>query len=236
MSWLTKLREMRSEAALTYKEISERAGIPYSTVEKLFKGRTNEPKLIMIHDIVRSMGRSLDELFDPDESAGAAEDREIIEMLAAIDTRGRELIYELIRHEFDRVSAERRVLPKRRSSFIFYDFPVSAGTGEYMDVSNGAIVYVDEAPPHGADYLLRVSGSSMEPSFHNGDIVYVQKAEYIEFGEIGIFSYAGNVYIKQYSSQGLRSLNPRYALIRGAADIMCLGRVIGKVSGKIYRD
>ena len=236
MSWLTRLREMRAEAALTYKEISERSGIPYSTVEKLFKGRTNEPKLIMIHNIVRIMGRSLDELFNSDERAETEEDRETAQMLSALDMRGRELVYELIKHEYDRVTAERRVLPKRRSSFIFYDFPVSAGTGEYMDASNGTIVNVDETPPHGTDYLLRVSGSSMEPEFHNGDIVYVEKADYIEFGEIGIFSYAGNVYIKEYTSQGLRSLNPRYALIRGTGDIMCLGRVLGKVAGKIYRD
>lgn len=236
MSWLTRLREMRAEAALTYRELSERSGIPYSTVEKLFKGRTNEPKLIMINSLVKSMGRSLDELFERELSAEAEEKREINEMLDKLDMRGRELVYELIRHEYDRVTAERRVLPKRRSACILYDFPVSAGTGEYMDVSNGTIVNVDETPPPGTDYLLRVSGSSMEPAFHNGDIVYVERAEYIGIGETGIFSYAGNVYIKEYTAHGLKSLNPRYALIRGTEDIRCLGRVLGKVAGKIYRD
>lgn len=236
MSWLTKLKEMRSDAALTYNELSEKSGIPYSTVEKLFKGRTQEPKLIMIHKLVSSMGGSLDSLFIEDKDGESSEETEFLEMLNSLDIRGRELVYELVRHEYDRVSSERSALPKQRSSLIFYDFPVSAGTGEFMDVSNGEVVSIDDIPPSGTDYLLRIAGSSMEPAFNNGDIVYVQSAEYIDFGETGIFSYAGNVYIKEYTEYGLRSLNPAYPMIAASEDIKCLGRVLGKVSGKIYTD
>lgn len=236
MTWLTKLKEMKSNAALTYNEISEKSGVPYSTVEKLFNGRTQDPKLIMIHKLVSCMGGSMDSLFHNDESGESSEELELIEMLNSLDVRGRELVYELIRHEYDRVSSERSAIPKQRSSLIFYDFPVSAGTGEFMDVANGTVISVDDTPPSGTDYLLRIAGSSMEPEFHNGDIVYVQSTEYIDFGEIGIFSYAGNVYIKEYTERGLKSLNPAYPIIAASEDIKCLGRVLGKLSGKIYTD
>ena len=32
MTWLTKLKEMKSNAALTYNEISEKSGVPYSKI------------------------------------------------------------------------------------------------------------------------------------------------------------------------------------------------------------
>ncbi len=64
MYWLDKLREFKSEANLTYKEISDRTGIALTTIEKLFSGRTNDPKLNMTSKIVSLLGHDISELTD----------------------------------------------------------------------------------------------------------------------------------------------------------------------------
>lgn len=79
---------------------------------------------------------------------------------------------------------------------------VSAGTGEFLDEGNFEMVSFPEASvPHGAEFGLRVSGDSMEPVYHDGQIVWVQQCEQVGIGEVGIFIYDGEGYIKVYHEQ-----------------------------------
>ena len=73
----------------------------------------------------------------------------------------------------------------------------------------------------------------MEPEFSDGDYIYVTKRESIDFGEVGIFVAEGSVYMKEYTPSGLKSFNPAYKLIRFYDDVRCLGKVLGKVSGRV---
>jgi len=92
--------------------------------------------------------------------------------------------------------------------FIKYiDMPVSslavsAGTGAFLDEGNFEMISFPEASvPKGADFGVRVSGNSMEPVYHDGQIVWVQQCEQIGVGEVGIFVYDGDGYLKVYSEQ-----------------------------------
>lgn len=82
-----------------------------------------------------------------------------------------------------------------------------------------------------ADYAIHVSGDSMEPTYHDGDKVFVEKCGSIDVGEIGIFVVNGDVYIKELGNKCLISHNEKYKLIRiGEGDsVYCCGRVIGIV-------
>ena len=92
--------------------------------------------------------------------------------------------------------------------FIKYiDMPVSslavsAGTGAFLDEGNFEMVSFPEASvPKGADFGVRVSGNSMEPVYHDGQIVWVQQCEQLDIGEVGIFVYDGDGYLKVYSER-----------------------------------
>lgn len=111
-----------------------------------------------------------------------------------------------------------------------YSISASAGTGVYLDDSSTEplqIVHTDIAER--ANYAVRVSGDSMEPCFHNGDIVLVESCPAIEIGEIGIFVVDGEGYIKQYGGDRLISLNPKYKdmLLKRYESVYCRGRVLG---------
>lgn len=92
--------------------------------------------------------------------------------------------------------------------FIKYiDMPVSslavsAGTGAFLDEGNFEMISFPEASvPKGANFGVRVSGDSMEPVYHDGQIVWVEQCEQIAVGEVGVFIYDGEGYLKVYSEQ-----------------------------------
>lgn len=79
---------------------------------------------------------------------------------------------------------------------------VSAGTGAFLDEGNFEMVsFPEKSVPKGADFGLRVSGDSMEPVYHDGQIVWVEECESLAVGEVGIFVYDGDGYLKVYSEQ-----------------------------------
>ncbi len=82
------------------------------------------------------------------------------------------------------------------------DLMVSAGTGNYLDESSFEMVsFPSSSVPPKADFGVRVSGDSMEPAYHDGQIVWVQQCEQLNIGQVGIFVYDGEGYIKSYGEQ-----------------------------------
>ena len=131
---------------------------------------------------------------------------------------------------FTRVSGG---LGKRTISL--YDLPVSAGTGVYLfDSVATDIAIPDNGKTADADYALRISGDSMEPKYHDRDVLLIQECDQIEPGELGIFVLDGEGYFKKFGGDCLISLNPFYApiMLRDFEDIRCCGRVIGKLHKK----
>ena len=233
MYWLEKIREFKNEKGLTYKDIANRTGIALTTVEKLFSGRTNDPKLIMISQITNVLGHSISELLSDTSCTFVLSDieREMILKIRRLDEFGETRVNDTIKSETRRMEAESK--KQLTYSRIYYDFPVSAGTGEFLDNRTAVIAELSCKPPRGTDYILRISGNSMEPQYSDGDYVYVNSRETIDFGEIGIFVAEGSVYMKEYTPDGLRSLNPDYKIIRFYDDVRCLGKVIGILQGEI---
>jgi len=112
-----------------------------------------------------------------------------------------------------------------------YDIPVSAGTGNFLDDSGYEMIEAPGYVPSAADFALRVSGDSMEPLFQDGQVIWIKEQEALNNGEIGIFIYFDDVYLKKLITDNdrvfLRSLNPEYQDIAIKEDFGF--RSIGKV-------
>ena len=122
--------------------------------------------------------------------------------------------------------------------YIYLDFPTlpaSAGTGVYLHSDDTEPLKVPSTPEtRKANYALRVAGDSMQPRFYDGDVVLVRTQPTVEPGEIGIFIYNGEGYIKQFGGNRLISINPDYddIYITDPDNFYCKGRVIGVLSIK----
>ena len=127
--------------------------------------------------------------------------------------------------------ANRREEPAYIRSLPLYSLAVSAGTGQFLDGEDYEMVEVGAEVPDGANFGVRVAGDSMEPEFHDGQTVWVRQQRSLMTGEIGIFLYDGNAYLKQLvaleHSMALHSLNPAYSDIVVSPELPL--RVLGKV-------
>ena len=97
----------------------------------------------------------------------------------------------------------------------------------------------EELAASGEYFGLIIKGDSMEPRMTSGDVVIVRSQDYAETGDIAIVLVDGEVAtckkIKK-TPQGLMliSLNPAYEpiLLKNFEEIVCCGRVVGKLKRK----
>ena len=113
-------------------------------------------------------------------------------------------------------------------SYDYYDHPASAG--QYL---NDVRVERIELPVDiDADFVIPIKGDSMEPDYHDGDLVFIQTSVDLNDGVIGVFNYNGDAYIKQLvideDQAYLHSLNPAYKdmPITPETDFRIIGEVV----------
>lgn len=114
--------------------------------------------------------------------------------------------------------------------YDYYDHAASAGTGQYL---NDVRVERIELPVDiDADFVIPIKGDSMEPDYHDGDLVFIQTSVELNDGVIGVFNYNGEAYIKQLvidkDQAYLHSLNPAYKdmPITPDTDFRIIGEVV----------
>ena len=81
-----------------------------------------------------------------------------------------------------------------------------------------------------ADAVVRVSGRSMEPEYHDGDIIIFQYTNSANVGDDVVVSWGNDAFVKRIDSSGtLYSLNSEYPFIYqgDGSDIRILGKVLG---------
>ena len=186
------------------------------------------------------------------------EEIEMIEDYRALDPRGQETVTALIESEGAYAPRAER-MPLRKGAKILsqeplssrlaaayasnsnglariplplFELPVSAGPGVALDYDDADTIMVrDTTRTREADFALRISGNSMEPRYHDGDILLVQEAHTLEYGELGIFILDGCGFFKVYGGDRLYSLNENYGdiLLKDFEDVRVAGRVIGKL-------
>ena len=113
--------------------------------------------------------------------------------------------------------------------FRLYDLPVSAGTGMYLDSSDYEEITADDLIPDDMDFAVRIRGDSMEPQYHDGQIIFIREQETLDNGEIGIFYLNGDAYLKKLQNNRLVSLNAKYKPItfQEHDEFRIFGKVIG---------
>ena len=119
--------------------------------------------------------------------------------------------------------------------YDYYDHATSAGTGQYL---NDVRVERIELPVDvDADFVIPIKGDSMEPDYHDGDLVFIRTSVELNDGVIGVFNYNGDAYIKQLvideDQAYLHSLNPAYKDMPITPDTDF--RIIGEVMD-LYRE
>ena len=232
------LRVLRDEKGLTLKQMGEILGVSHMTYQRYEKNDTDvsTDMLVKLSDFY---GVSADYLLgrtDIKAMAGTspaeqldvtAAEQEIIRRYTEFPEEVRLLLLETIRKLVGLPDAPEDLRPV----IVFtrcHRMKASAGMGYDLDnADEWRDVRIYDCPEaYQADFAVEVDGDSMEPDYHDGDIVFVKLSEDVPVGAVGLFIHDGKGYIKERGEKYLISRNPDYPNIEGEC------RVVGAVIGK----
>lgn len=230
-----QIKTFRKSAGFTQDELAKRLNTTKQTISRYEKGdrKANQDMLFELCDI---FGVSIDDFFPSQnetlQSPTTSPIQTIYDQLAP-PRQGKVLTYA---ERQLKEQNEEKTQPNEVSdviqlySYDYYDHPASAGTGQYL---NDVRVERIELPVDvDADFVIPIKGDSMEPDYHDGDLVFIQTSVELNDGVIGVFNYNGDAYIKQLvidkDQAYLHSLNPAYKdmPITPETDFRIIGEVV----------
>ena len=229
------IKEVRKSKKLTQKKLAELTGFKQNTISNHENGnRQLDEGDIRIY--AQALGVSPQYLFDlskPTSVDSTPQIQTIYDQLhqprqAKVLNYAERQLNEQKNEEETKINEVSEVI--QLYSYDYYDHPVSAGTGQYL---NDVRVERIELPVDiDADFVIPIKGDSMEPDYHDGDLVFIQTSVDLNDGVIGVFNYNGDAYIKQLvidkEQAYLHSLNPSYKdmPITPETDFRIIGEVV----------
>ena len=229
-----QIKKYRNIKGMTQQDIADALGESSGRVIYNWEkgiGRPDCDKLARLCDLLEV---SADELIGCKSMAQrpTATEWGTLQKYRALDEHGKEVVDQLIDSEYKRVRLSMKKPKPRMLKIDWFTLPASAGTGNILDSDLAEELLVPEsAEAEQADFVISVSGDSMEPTYHDGDKVFVEKCDSVDIGEVGIFVVNGDAYIKELGNKCLKSHNEKYKPIRLTENdsVYCCGRVIGIV-------
>ena len=231
MAFKDRLKEARLSRGLTQEQVAKQIGVAKSTFTGYEKGNS-EPNMITISKIMNVLKVDANFLWQDEtnyltELVVSLDEKSLLKKYRDLDDHGREIVDFILNKEHERYMASINEKPDALRIYTYMQKIAAAGNGFYFDDIPTETI---EAPyMEGADFIIGVSGDSMEPTYNDGDLVYVEKRQILNTGEVGIFIVNNECYIKEVGEDGLLSHNPKYKTITGTEDIHCIGKVLGKV-------
>ena len=227
-----RIRFFREKAGFEQKELAKKIGVTANAVSNWENGR-GRPDLNLIPDICEALNITLYDLYALENPSLPYSDEEqhLVSRYRGL-TPGHRLAVSRMTDTLLEVQ-ETENIPLIRK-LTFYERSLAAGIGDPTEFETaGKPVYLySSRKVDRADCVFRVNGDSMEPDYHDSDLVLVSRipdAPDLQPGEVGAFIVGNETYIKVRGEDSLISLNPAYEPMRfdSAEAVYLIGRVTG---------
>lgn len=248
-----RIKEARENLGLTQTELGELIGVTGSAITN-YEKETSHPKESIMYKLFEALNVDANYLFQdvvniPKKVNDVTlSEFEHIKKYRTLDSHGRDLVDMVLDKETERIEKLEEEVHKDSPVLEFhtkdaeqptrtlnyYQRLASAGTGQIVfdDVPVDLIEIPDIPEYKRVKYAIGVNGDSMEPLYHDGDILLVEPMPDVRVNEIGIFIVDGESLVKKRGWKSLISLNKekRYPEIPLSEETRCLGRVVDKIS------
>lgn len=225
-----RVRHYRMMAGLEQKALAGALGITANSVSNWEAGRSR-PDVNHLPKLCEILGISLYDLYGlPEPLDYSASEKALIAQYRKLKQSNRRLadrMTELI------LSLQEAEEAPPLQMLLYFERPLAAGVGdptEFEGLSEPLYLYETEEYRR-ADYVFRINGDSMEPIYHSGDLVLVERVpsgmSLVE-GEVGAFIVGNEMYIKEFRKDGLHSFNPHYDTLKFSEDqaVYLIGKVL----------
>lgn len=243
MSWFDILKELREANGKSMSQVADALQIAKSTYASYEYGK-REPNIETLNKIANLFGVTTDYLLGRPEP-GKQDPIDIVAknygltsaqkgILAAylyMDEKDRDNLLNIVKQLAEGAKTpEEKIVVSR----LFRKHVNKASAGAGYDLDNDDIwetIRIKDVPEADeADFIVEVDGDSMEPNYHDGDLVFIKLSSEVPLGSVGLFRKGGCGYIKRCGEDHLISDNPDYDDIYqydGGDCIECIGMVIG---------
>ena len=230
-----QIKTFRKSAGFTQDELAKRLNTTKQTISRYEKGdrKANQDMLFELCDI---FGVSIDDFFPSQNEALQSPTTSPIQTIYdQLEDDRRKKVVTYAERQLNEQNEEKTKINEvseviQLYSYDYYDHPASAGTGQYLN--DVRVERIELTVDVDADFVIPIKGDSMEPDYHDGDLVFIQTSVDLNNGVIGVFNYNGDAYIKQLvideDQAYLHSLNPAYKdmPITPDTDFRIIGEVV----------
>lgn len=249
MSFGSRLKERREELGLKQSELGRMLGITGSAIGNYENG-VSSPKADILYQVFSVLKCDANYLFQDEMKELDTDDLTVPEIKLAkkyriLDPYGKEAVDSVLDVEWRRCEEARTTILREKQAEMEaahempgqiiqlrfkvpgYSMPMSAGTGQEAGQEYPDDYILVKEQPRGTSYIATVSGDSMEPTYCDGDRLFIRATVDIKRGQIGVFLMDGQQWVKELGAGVLISHNPKYEPIPMTDDIRCQGIVLG---------
>lgn len=241
LAFKDRVREARKKAGYSQKQLAQAVGVSPQLVSFWESGK-NSPNEQAIYKLMRLCSVDANFLYQDEMEAArsaSAEEMGVVYKLRNLTEAERKLVLNLIDTLLD---LNDELAPPTKADddlelvsppmfSLPYGFMTSAGSGDPVPEEVGSIRIKDTSKNRKADFVLKVDGHSMEPTYLDGDLLLIKSQSEVEEGQIGVWIVDGEAFVKQRKGKALHSLNPDYpdVPLTEFSDAACKGLVLDKV-------
>lgn len=239
----SRIKEARIQKGFTQEYLAKKIGVTKSAIAN-YENEISTPKIELLYKLFDVLQCDANYLYQDEMNSLADKDENMILSLKekthikkyrTLDEHGKKAVDCILNVEYERVESTRTPVIPIGNVITLSEFeqPVSAGRGVYL--GDGSQTITREVPSNDltrqADFILRVSGNSMEPKYSDGDRILIKRQPDVSIGEEGIFILNNEGFVKVREKDRLVSLNAKYEdiLFHNDDNIVCKGKVLGKL-------
>lgn len=210
MEFHQTLASMMDARGMTNYRLAQILDVSQSTIANWLNG-TSMPRRSTMKSIAETFGVSVEELTGSPSRNPAALSRDelaIMQKIRALDEHGRKMVSMVLEEETRRLR-EKNDVAEAEKIIPLFGTAAAAGPGE----PDTGLPWEDYTVPADsrADFAVRISGDSMEPVLHDGQVALCAKRR-PQIGELAVIMVNGALLCKQfitdnYGNVYLRSLN-----------------------------
>lgn len=233
------IKKYRAKAGLNQTELAEQLSVTRNTVIN-WETERSQPDMYYTRLLCDALSIPINEFYNlPSKKDYTFEEDELISVFRELSPVGKKAIHKQMIALRDTEQDEREAAIK--DNLICFErrqSDLAAGTGIPFNDLPPKLQIMYRTPANAkADTIARVSGHSMEPYYHHGDLVYIRYTDGCDVGDIVACSTADGGVIKRVNSKRkLVSLNPDYPFGEKNEDdhVTVIGKVIGIVQEDDY--
>ena len=233
------IRTYRKKRNLSQQELADMLGVTRNTIVN-WEADKSKPEFDGIPALCSTLDISMETLFSLDHAPGITkEEQTLVGTYRQLSAVGKKVACSMLNAMLDE-ECRAMDMSYRETYGILSDEPGAAAAGpgfEYTDEKPTPVFIRMNDISRQADAIVRVSGTSMEPVYHEGNYVYIRYADSAYSGEDVVCATASGLVIKRMDENGhLYSVNKAQPFGKKYEDdhIVIRGKVLGIVSPADY--